>query len=212
MAFSAPAPVNLGLTTLTFPCHGAVVGALVGRGWDRVKILKKQFEEQFPGFTFDVTHRDAAFYVIMPAINDAVAFISESFGEEISIANYGMNVHEQYVGRIIGSGGHNLRTIEAGVSAVNGCEGCKCTSYHEDGAFYVRFPSTTPVGERKLALEYIETRIFEHANYLEEKLMDAFSTSSEASSMYSSTCSETSEATSLACSEYTDDGDWPQLA
>lgn len=200
-----------GIETLRFECDPSTVGALVGKRWVRVKNLASKFQLRFPGFDIDVSHDGEAFSVVLPAIDDAFAFIHETFGEEIAIANHGIPVRSEFVGRIIGHGGHNLRALESGVGAIDGCAGCRCTVYHDDERFWVRFPSSTPVEQRKIALAYIEARIFEHADYLEEKLTDAYSTVSDTSSVCSSAFSESSGATSVPCSDYSDAESWPEL-
>lgn len=201
-----------GLMTLTFACDDSVVGALVGRKWTRVKNMSYAFRLEFPGFDIDVSHRDGVFSAIIPMIDGAEAFVVNTFGEEIAVANHGIYVRSEFVGRIIGSGGHNLRAIEAGVTVLDGCHDCKCTVYYEHEHFYVRFPWDTPVSQRKDAVEYIKARIYEYADYLEERLSDAASTISDVSSQYLSDFSESSVASSVASSVYTDGGDWPELS
>lgn len=201
-----------GLMTVTFACDDSVVGALVGRKWTRVKNLASAFRLKFPGFDIDVSHREGVFSVIIPAIDGAEAFVVDTFGEEIAVAHDGMYVRPEFVGRIIGSGGHNIRAIEAGVTAVDGCHDCRCTVYYEREHFYVRFPSNTPIRQRKDAVEYIKARIYEYADYLEERLSDTASTISDASSQYSTAFSECSAAASVASSVCTNDEDWPELS
>lgn len=206
--FSIPEAQKFGLATLRFPCDPEVVGALVGKKWIRVKNLASEFQLAFPGFDIDVSYDGETFSVIVPNFDAGITFINESFGEEIAIANCGMEVRPEFVGRIIGAGGHNLRTIEDCIQQLEECKGCQCTVYHEDGRFWLRFPPLTPVEHRQVAMEFAKTRIYEHAEYLEDRLTDCDITSSECSSMDSVT---TSEATSMTSSEYSDDGDWPEL-
>ncbi len=203
-----PVPTRQSLTTLKFPCHSGTVGALVGTCWSRVKKLSADFREAFPGFDIDVSHDGNAFNVVMANFSDGVAFVTNTIGEEISLANHGIQIRPQFVGRMIGKGGHNLRDIEAGT-------GTQCMIYHEDGLFWLRFPCDTPVEARRNAMEYAKNRIFEYSDYLEERLTD---TASEAS--YSSTSSyeasippsEASVACSEASDEYMDTNDWPALS
>ena len=209
-----PIPDIQGLVTLKFPCHSATVGALVGTRWSRVKKLSADFRDAFPGFDIDVSHDGDSFNVVMANLSDGVAFVTNTFGEEISLANHGIEIRPQFVGRMIGKGGHNLRDIEAGT-------GTQCTLYHEDGLFWLRFPCDTPVEARKKAMEYAKDRIFEYADYLENRLVDSasevsYSTAapSEASEATYSTAaaSEVSVPASEASTVYTDDGDWPSLS
>ena len=209
-----PIPVRQGLVTLKFPCHSATVGALVGTRWARVKKLSSDFRDAFPGFDIDVSHDGDSFNVVMANFSDGVAFVTNTFGEEISLANHGIEIRPQFVGRMIGKGGHNLRDIEAGT-------GTQCTLYHEDGFFWLRFPCDTPIEARKKAMEYAKDRIFEYADYLENRLVDSasevsYSTAapSEASLATDSTAvaSEVSVSASEASTVYTDDGDWPSLS
>lgn len=212
-------PRPVGLTTLKFPCDAAVVGALVGRKWSRVKGLSSDFRVAFPGYDIDVTYDGECFTVLVPNMEGATAFIEDSFGEEVAIANHGIEVRPEFVGRLIGRGGHNLRTIAACIAQLDECKGCASTVYHEDGRFWIRFSPSTPVQQRKVALEFVETRLYEHADYLEEQLTEPDTATSETSSGWSSTSSEaqsvasstSSEAQSVASSEFTDDGDWPEL-
>jgi len=201
-----PVPTRQSLTTLKFPCHPDTVGALVGTRWSRVKKLSADFREAFPGFDIDVSHDGNAFNVVMANFSDGVAFVTNTIGEEISLANHGIEIRPQFVGRMIGKGGHNLRDIETGT-------GTHCTLYHEDGFFWIRFPCDTPVETRRNAMEYVENRMFEYSDYLEEKLVD---TASEASSSPDSSYeasippSEASSSPSEASIDYMDD--WPSLS
>ena len=136
-----PIPVSQGLVTLKFPSHTGTVGALVGTRWSRVKKLSSDFREAFPGFDIDVSHDGHCFNVVMANFSDGVAFVTNTFGEEISLANHGIEIRPQFVGRMIGKGGHNLRDIEAGT-------GTQCTLYHEDRLFGLRFPCDTPIEDR----------------------------------------------------------------
>ena len=75
---------------------------------------------------------------------------------------------------------------------------------------------------RRKALEYVKTRIFDYADYLEDRLTDtasdasystaATSEASFAPSEASVAYSEASVAYSEASTVYTDDGDWPELS
>jgi len=211
----APVPAQQGLVTLKFPCCTGTVGALVGTRWSRVKKLSSDFRDAFPGFDIDVSHDGNCFNVIMANFSDGVAFVTNTFGEEISLANHGIAIRPQFVGRMIGKGGHNLRDIEAGT-------GTQCTLYHEDGHFWLRFPCDTSLEARRKALEYVKTRIFDYADYLEDRLTDtaseasystaATSEASFAPSEASVAYSEASVAYSEASTVYTDDGDWPELS
>jgi len=184
------------------------VGALVGTRWSRVKKLSTDFQETFPGFAIDVSHDGDAFNVVMANFSDGVAFVTNTIGEEISLANHGIEIRPQFVGRMIGKGGHNLRDIEAGT-------GTQCMIYHEDGLFWLRFPCDTPVEARRNAMEYAKIRIFEYSDSLEERLTD---TASEASystaSSYEASIppSEASVAYSEASAGYMDANDWPALS
>lgn len=203
-----PIPVSQGLVTLKFPSHPGTVGALVGTRWSRVKKLSSDFREAFPGFDIDVSHDGHCFNVVMANFSDGVAFVTNTFGEEISLANHGIEIRPQFVGRMIGKGGHNLRDIEAGT-------GTQCTLYHEDGLFWLRFPCETSLEARRKALEYAKSRIFDYADYLEDRLTDAASEASYstyATSEGSFAPSEASVAYSEASTVYTDDGDWPGLS
>lgn len=203
-----PIPVSQGLVTLKFPSHPGTVGALVGMRWSRVKKLSSDFREAFPGFDIDVSHDGHCFNVVMANFSDGIAFVTNTFGEEISLANHGIEIRPQFVGRMIGKGGHNLRDIEAGT-------GTQCTLYHEDGLFWLRFPCDTPIEDRRKAMEYTKDRIFEYSDYLEERLTDTASESSHStSSSYEASVaySEASAAYSEASTVYTDDGDWPALS
>ena len=155
-----------GLTTLKFPCHSSTVGALVGRSWNRVKKLQKEFETRFDGFTIDVSHDRDVFSIVMPNICEGIEFITNGFGEEISIANNGIYVRPEFVARIIGTCGHNLRDIESGT-------GCKCTIWHEDNYFWVRFPSDVPLRTRQKAMFFINVRINQYADYMEDRLLES---------------------------------------
>jgi hypothetical protein len=183
---------------LKFPCNPSVIGALVGRKWSRVKQLSEDFTSRFPGFTIDVTHDGIAFNVMMANFSDGVAFVTNTFGEEISLANHGIYIHPQFVGRMIGKGGHNLRDIEAGA-------GCKCTIYH-DNVFWVRFTCDTPVSDRQNAIDYIEERMFDYANYLEDRLVDIDTESVDADtgSEAWSTSGSDSEVSTTASEESTE--------
>lgn len=172
------------LATLHFPCASNLVPHLVGPKWSRVKSLARAFQLAFPGCDIDITYVGHGFHAIIPNTEKAANFVERSFGEEVAIANHSMFVRPEFVGRLIGSHGHNLRSIEASVAAL--VQGCKCTIYYEDGGFRVRFPFDTPVEKRQLALQCVETRIYDHADYLEDRLFDS-------------------------AEEYTDDGDWPEL-
>jgi len=208
-AFGVCEAPQSGLTTLKISCDSAVVGALVGRKWSRVQALSSDFREAFPGYDIDVSYDGECFSVLVPNMDAAIAYVADSFGDEVAIANHGIEVRPEFVGRLIGRGGHNLRTIAACIAQLDECKGCKCTVYHEDDRFWIRFPPSTPVEQRKVALEFVETRLYEHADYLEEQLTEADTSASEASSVWSST---SSEAPSVASSEFTDDGDWPELS
>jgi hypothetical protein len=209
----APVPAQQGLVTLKFPCCTGTVGALVGTRWSRVKKLSSDFRDAFPGFDIDVSHDGNCFNVIMANFSDGVAFVTNTFGEEISLANHGIAIRPQFVGRMIGKGGHNLRDIEAGA-------GTQCTLYHEDGHFWLRFPCETSLEARRKALEYTESRIFDYTDYLEDRLTDtasetSYSTdaTSEASFVPSeASVSEAFVAYSEASTVYTDNGDWPGLS
>lgn len=182
------------IATLNFQCHSSVVGTLVGRKWSRVKKLSSDFESHFPGFKIDVTHDGVAFNIVMANFSAGIAFVTNTFGAEISLANQGINIRPQFVGRIIGTGGHNLRDIEAGA-------GTPCTIYH-DSLFWVHFPCDTPVTERRNAFAYIKERMIEYTDYLEDRLGD--------------TASETSHSdVSVAASDISDNEQefmWPKLA
>ena len=198
--------VTQSLVTLKFPCHSSTVGALVGTRWSRVKNLSTEFRAIFPGFDIDVSHDGDSFNVVMANFSDGVAFVNNTFGEEIFLANHGIKIRPQFVGRMIGKDGHNLRDIEAGA-------GTLCTLYHEDGLFWLRFPCDTPVEVRHKALEYVKGRIFEYADFLEDRLVDSTSeiwsssTPSEASDASFSTSSEAS----IASEAFINDESWPGL-
>tara|TARA_B100000780_G_scaffold273385_1_gene236906 strand:+ start:347 stop:1081 length:735 start_codon:yes stop_codon:yes gene_type:complete len=185
--------VHEGLVTLKFPCHKTTVGTLVGTRWSRVKQLSIDFRAAFSGFDIDVSHDGNCFNVVMANFSDGVMFVTNTFGEEISLANHGIEIRSQFVGRMIGKGGHNLRDIEAGA-------GTKCTIYHEDGLFWMRFPCDTPVEARREALEYTKGRIFDYADFLEDRLVDSWAseTSSETASEASETSSETASEASFS--------------
>ena len=174
------------LTTRQFRCASYLVGSVVGFKWCHVKALSRAFQLAFLGRDIDITHDGYAFRVIMPNLDEAVAFVERAFGERVAVANHGMYVRPEFVGRLIGASGHNLRSIEASVAAL--VQGCQCTVYYKDDHFRVRFAPDTPMAQRRLALEYIETRIYGHADYLEERLTDSDTSSQDA-----------------------DGGDWPNL-
>ena len=211
LSYKVPDYVEREWTTvvLKFPCNPSVIGAIVGRKWSRVKKLSEEFESRFPGFKIDVTHDGIAFNIMMANFSDGVAFVTNTFGEEISLANYGIPIHPQFVGRMIGKGGRNLRDIEAGT-------GCQCTIYH-DNMFWVRFTCDTPVIDRKNAISYIEERMFDYADYLEDRLFDNASDISDASTTLSEVSITASEASDISdasttvvtASEAFDD--WPTL-
>lgn len=179
-------PVRPYLVTLKFPCHCGTVGAIVGTRWSRVKQLSTDFRDAFQGFDIDVSHDGSCFNVVMANFSDGVVFVTNTFGEEISLANHGIEIRPQFVGRMIGKGGHNLRGIEAGT-------GTSCTLYHEDGLFWLRFPCDTSLAVRRKAHEYVKGRIFDYAGFLEDRLIDSASeSSSEADS--ETTASEVSDS------------------
>ena len=152
-------------TGLSF--HG-VVGNIVGKKWVRVKTLKKDFEQAFPGFTFSVEYNDGAFFFTLPAIPAAVYYLNTSIGVEIALANEAIHTNPEFVGAVIGKGGKGLRAIENRV-------GNNCTVYFDSGAFYVKFLCDTPASERISTMSVIRESIYGHAVWLEERLSDASS-------------------------------------
>jgi len=198
-AFSAPmlvptfAPVvsTAGLVTLTFDCWKGVVGNIVGKSWGHVNVLRQRFQETFPGLDFEAKYNGEQFEVTVVALPLAIAYINNTLGAEIAMANEGIQTDPEFVGAVIGKRGAGLRRIERGAPA-------PCTVYHEEDAFYVKFPADTEISVRVSCMQYVRSAILKRSGWLSERLSE---TSSSASFSTASTISESIPATSEAGSD-----------
>jgi len=192
---TAVVPVT-GLTTVEFPSFSGVTKDLVGPKWCRIKQLKADFQETFPGFDFTAKYDDNSFFFIMAPISEQIGFISNTFGIEVSIANDPIQTDPKYTGAVIGKGGKGLRDIEDSLNNA-------CLIYHDEGAFYVKFNYDMSVSERVACMSEVKQSIFGRARFLEMRLSDAESVQSESTastlSMASSisTCSDEYELSQL---------------
>lgn len=185
-----------GLTTLEFPSFSGVTKDLVGPKWCRIRQLKADFQEMFPGFDFTVEYDGNSFLFVMASIPEQIGFISNTFGIEVSIANDPIQTDPKYAGAVIGKGGKGLRDIEDSLNNA-------CLIYHDDGAFYVKFNCDMSTSERVSCMSEVKQSIFGRARFLEMRLSDAESVQSESTastfSMASSisTCSDESQLSQL---------------
>ena len=192
---TAVVPVT-GLTTIEFPSFPGVTKDLVGPNWCRIKQLRADFQETFPGFDFTVKYECNSFHFIMAGIHEQIGFISNTFGIEVSIANNPIQTDPKYAGAVIGKGGKGLRDIEASLSNA-------CLIYHDEGAFYVKFNYDMSASERVSCMSEVKQSIFGRARFLEMRLSDTESVQSESTastfSMASSisTCSDDSQLSQL---------------
>lgn len=161
--------VRTGMTTITYQCHPGVVGALVGRGWTRIKKLKSEFRALFPGYDFANVYNGNAFEIALPFIPECVAFMNSTFGVEIALANEPIKTVPEYVGAVVGKYGCGLRKIEFEAP-------CLCTIYH-DGAFYVKFPCDIPTSDRAFCMGFVRQALYGRAKWLEDRLWDERSSS-----------------------------------
>ena len=188
-----PLVPTLGLTTLSFPSYSGVVGDLVGPKWSRVNKLKDDFQKTFPGFDFSAEYDGDAFVITIPAVPEHIAYVNSTFGSEVGLANEAIETDINFAGAVIGKGGKGLRQIEAKAPV-------ECTIYHDEGAFYVKFPYDTPTTARITCMSYIKQAVYGRARWLEDRLSDT--TSSIADSIDSQETitapSETSEASDLS--------------
>jgi hypothetical protein len=162
----------LGLVTLEFPSYQGVVGDLVGPNWGRVNKLNKDFQKTFTGFDLSVEYDGEAFTITLAAVQSHIAFVNSTFGVEIRLANEAIHTDPNFAGAVIGKGGKGLRKIEAKAPA-------KCTVYHDEGAFYVKFPYNTPTTARVTCMEHVKQNVYGRAAWLEERLSDASSSDAE---------------------------------
>lgn len=185
-----PVPIvpTLGMTTLEFPCFTGVVGDLVGKHWSRIKRLKEDFQATFPGFDLTVKYDGSSFLCMCAAVADHIAFISDTFGTEIALANESIVTDQKYAGAVIGKNGKGLREIEAKL-------GNNCVIYHDSGAFYVKFPSDMSTMDRIIVMEDAKQCIYGRAHFLETRLSDAESLISDSMSVasFSTSCTTVSE-------------------
>ena len=204
-AFSAPrmvptlAPVDstAGLVTLSFECWKGVVGNIVGKSWGHVNVLRQRFQEAFPGLDFEAKYNGEQFEVTVVALPHAIAYINNTLGAEIAMANEGIQTDPEFVGAVIGKRGAGLRRIERAAPA-------SCTVYHEEDAFYVKFPADTEISVRVSCMQYVRSAILKRSGWLSERLSETSSaseTSSSASFSTASTISESIPATSEAGSD-----------
>jgi hypothetical protein len=160
-----------GLVTLTFPCWKGVVGNIVGEGWSHVNYIREQFQTMFPGLDFEAKFSGEQFEVTVVALPHTIAFINSTLGAEIAMANEGIETDAEFVGAVIGKRGIGLRRIEQKAPA-------ECTVYHEDGAFYVKFPADTVVSVRVSCMQYVRSAIYKRNGWLSERLSDTCSSAS----------------------------------
>lgn len=175
-----------GLFTISYMCYPGVVGSIMGTGKKRIKVLQKQFRDQFQGFDFTAVYDGNAFQITLPFVSECVEFMNATLGTEIAIANEPIETVAEYVGAVIGKGGCGLRKIEAKAP-------CPCQIYH-DGAFYVRFSCDIPTQERVECMGFVKQALYGRAKWLEERLWDERSETSTRS--VKSFCTESSESVS----------------
>ena len=160
------------LMEILFPCYTGVVGQLAGRNWQYMKDFCVQFREQFEGKNISITYDGCFFRVHVSPYQDCVHFIHEELGRRIAIANQG--IIAEPVGAIIGKKGWWLRKTEAS-------QKIKCTIYHEDGCFFVKFPWNVSTVDRIEAMDDIRRKIVGRAKFLNKTFSESDSNSTVSS-------------------------------
>jgi len=162
-AIAVHCPREQGLVTLQFPSYHGVVGNIVGTKWARIRSLRSDFQDAFPGFDLTVKFDENSFLVRLPAISAAVEFVNTTLGVEIALANEPIKTNNNCVGAVIGKKGCGLRTIESAAP-------CDCVVYYDDGAFFVKFPYDTPTSSRVHCMAIVKQNIYGRSKWLEDRL------------------------------------------
>ena len=162
-AIAAHCPREQGLVTLQFPSYPGVVGNIVGPKWARIRSLRSNFKDAFPGFDLTVKFDENSFLVRLPAISAAVEFVNTTLGVEIALANEPIQTNNNCVGAVIGKKGCGLRAIESAAP-------CDCVVYYDEGAFFVKFPHATPTNSRVHCMAVVRHDIYGRSKWLEDHL------------------------------------------
>jgi hypothetical protein len=153
---------------LVFPCRSVAVGHLVGQKWTFVERLSSSFRENFHQ-NISITYDGSTFRVRLIPFPPCVLFVVHEFGQRIFVANHG--IYAQNAGAVIGKHGWWLRKTEQEQSV-------PCIVYHEEGLFYLKFPTTVLAQQRLDVLDNVRRKIVGRSEYLDRELSDTQSTSS----------------------------------
>lgn len=154
---------------LYFPSHSNVVGHIIGRDSAYLKQLVEEYSRHFGGRVISVTYDGSNFRVHLDNFQPGITFVLLDFARRVSLANEG--IYAQPAGAIIGKGGWWLRKASESQSE-------KCTIYHEDGLFFVRFPWNVRATERVRVMDRIRRQIMGRAAYFQKSFQDTDSQSS----------------------------------
>lgn len=156
------------MTEIVFPCYPGVVGQLAGRDWVYIKTLCKDYRNMFDARNISITYDGALFRVHISSYAPGIEFIANEFGQRVAMANVG--VMAQPAGAIIGRRGWWLRKTESE-------QDVKCTIYHENGLFFVKFPWNVSTADRIVAMDDIRRKLSGRARFFQKTFSESESES-----------------------------------
>ncbi len=168
------APVHM--VEMFFPCFSGVVGQLIGAKGKYLEELRTEYRKRFEGRRMSVTYDGMNFRVHLEPHEEGMAFVALEFGRRVALANEG--IIAEPAGAIIGKKGWWLKHLTKQVYETTGN---KCTVYHEDGAFFVKFPWNVESDKRVEVMDIVRRKLVGRSTYLTKTFSESDSMSTRSS-------------------------------